>query len=39
MDDWKLVGEIRIYEIEVRRRLRGESELLAILTTEDALEM
>ena len=35
MEDGKLVGEIRLYENEVRRRVRGESELLATLTTED----
>ena len=35
IEDGKLVGEIRLYENEVRRRVRGESELLATLTTED----
>lgn len=34
-EDGELVGEIRLYENEVRRRVRGESELLATLTTED----
>ena len=35
MEDGELVGEIRLYENEVRRRVRGESELLATLTTEE----
>ena len=35
MEDGKLVGKMRLYENEVRRRVRGESELLAVLTTED----
>ena len=35
MEDGKLVGEIRLYENEVRRRVRGEPELLATMATED----
>lgn len=31
----ELVGEIKLYENEVRRRINGESELLATLTTEE----
>lgn len=35
MEGGELIGEIRLYENEVRRRIRGESELLATLTTEE----
>ena len=35
MESGELVGEIRLYENEVRRRIKGESELLATLTTEE----
>lgn len=35
MENGELVGEIRLYENEVRRRVRGDSELLATLTTEE----
>ena len=35
MESGEIVGEIRLYENEVRRRVRGDSELLATLTTEE----
>ena len=35
MENSELVGEIRIYENEVRRRVRGKSELIATLITEE----
>lgn len=35
MENGELVGEIKLYENEVRRRIRGESELVATLATED----
>ncbi|CAD6587383.1 MAG: N-terminal acetyltransferase [Alectoria sarmentosa] len=35
MENGELVGEMKLYENEVRRRVRGESELLAMLTTEE----
>lgn len=35
MENGELVGEIRLYENEVRRRVGAESELVATLTTEE----
>lgn len=35
MENGELVGETKLYENEVRRRIRGESELLATLTSEE----
>lgn len=35
MENEELVGEIKLYENEVRRRVRGQSELVATLTTEE----
>ncbi len=35
MENGELVGETKLYENEVRRRIRGESELVATLATEE----
>ena len=35
MENGELVGEMKLYENEVRRRIRGESELLTTLTSEE----
>ncbi len=35
MENGEIVGEVRLYENEVRRRVKGKSELLATLITEE----
>ena len=35
MENEELVGEVRLYENEVRRRVKGKSKLLATLITEE----